>query len=245
LLGYSFIEWVEEGETVSTEREYDFVIENDRELVAVFQEEEGKETIEILDEEEQVFFEYTYEEFVDWAKNHWEDIFEEIPAFHEDYPVYPEDLHPYFDDTATLSPCGNLVAFSVHDYYAATHMSFVGVVNLQTREVNLIDQENRGKVDEFHWSPESDYLAYVLNTAEVREILLSNDNVEQMSKEFTLDEEDMRGALNAGEYSSFFPFFRDLRWREDENRLIFDTSAPECKDARQIIWSVDPHRGKI
>ena len=238
--GYAFIEWVEEGETVSTEREYEFVVENDRDLVAVFQEEEGKETIEILDEAEQVIFEYTYEEFVDWAEDNWEDSFEEMPAFHEDYLVYPEDLHPYFDDTATLSPCGDLAAFSVHAYHAAAHMSFVGIVNLQTGEVDLVDQANRGQINEFHWSPGSDYLAYVLNTAGVREFFLTNDNVEQMSKEFTLDEEDIRGALNAGEYASFLPFFSDLSWWEDKNRLVFDTSTPECKEARLIMWSVDP-----
>ncbi len=238
--GYSFIEWVEEGETVSTEKKYEFVIENDRELVAVFKEEEGKETIEILDEEEQVIFEYTYDEFVEWAENHWEDLFEEIPSFHEDYHIYPEDLHPYFDDTATLSPCGNLLAFSVHDYHAATHMSFVGIANLQNGEVDLVDQKNRGQIEEFHWSPGSDYLAYVLNTTEVTEFFLSNDNVEQMSKEFTLDEEDIRKTLNEDGYTYFFPFFSDLSWREDEYRLFFNTRAPECTGARQVMWSIDP-----
>ncbi len=236
--GYSFVEWVEEGETVSTEEKYEFVIENDRDLMAFF-EEEGQETIKIFDEEDRLIFEYAHEEFLDWAENHWKNIFDEIPAFHEDYPVFPEDLS-YFDDTEALSPCGNMVAFSLHDFHAAAHMSFVGVVNLQTGKVDLVDQENRGQIDEFYWSPGSDYLAYPLNTTEVEGYLLSNDNVEQMSKEFTLDEEDIRKALNRGEYSSFLPFFRDLSWWEDEKRLMFSTNSPECKEARMIIWGVDP-----
>lgn len=84
--------------------------------------------------------------------------------FYQDYPVYPENLS-CFEDTAALSPCGKKFAFSVSDYYAATHMSFVGVVNLETGEVDLVDEENRGRIEKFCWSPEGNCLAYALNTA--------------------------------------------------------------------------------
>ncbi len=201
----------------------------------------GGEIIKVLDEENQVIFEFFHEEFVDWAEDHWEEIFEEIPAFHEEYLVYPEDLNPFFDETASLSPCGTKFAFSIHDYYTATRMSFVGIVNLQNGEIDLVDQENRGKIDKFYWSPGEDYLSYALDAAEGERYFLSNDNVGQMTKEFTFSEEELREALNAGEYSYFHPDFRELSWREDGNRLEFTSNAPQEKEAEAIFWSVDPH----
>jgi len=197
------------------------------------------EVIKVLDENDNVIFEYTHEEFIAWAEKNWEDIFEEIPSFHQDYPVYPGYLS-YFEDTAALSPCGKKFAFSVNDYYAAAHMSFVGVVNLETGEADLVDEENRGRIEEFFWSPEGNYLAYALNTAEGEGFFLSNDNVEQMSKEFTLEEEELRETLNAEEYSHFFPYFRNLAWKEDESKLEFISNTPVEKEAEEIKWNIDP-----
>jgi len=49
--GYGFEKWLEEGEEVSRDKTYSFVLEEDRELTAVFAEEEGFEvTVEIKDD---------------------------------------------------------------------------------------------------------------------------------------------------------------------------------------------------
>ncbi len=193
------------------------------------------EIIKILDRDDQVIFEYSHGEFVEWAEDHWEQIFEEVPAFHPEQPIYPQDLS-YFEDTAALCPDGKMFAFSVHDYYAATHMSFVGVVDLETGEVDLVDQENRGQIEKFHWSPEGSYLAYALNTAEAGGYFLSNDHINEMTKGFTLDGEELGEELNS---QTFFPSFRNLSWEEDESRLEFVSDAPE--EAEEIEWSVDPY----
>jgi len=201
----------------------------------------GGEIIKVFDEDDQLIFEYKFSDFLEWAEDNWEDIFEEVPAFHEENPVYPEDLYGSFDDTAKLSPCGKSFAFSVVDYFAATHMSFVGVVNLESGEATLVDEENLpGRIEEFYWSPGGEYLAYALNTAKAEGSLLSNDHADEMSKEFAIGEEELQEALNQGEYETFFPFFRDLQWKEDGNRLKFVTDAPEDKDAGTIQWSIDP-----
>lgn len=61
-----------------------------------------------------------------------------------------------------------------------------------------------------------------------------------MTKEFTLEEEDLREALNAEEYSFFLPLFRNLAWDEDESRLKFISNAPVDKEAEEIKWSIEP-----
>lgn len=195
--------------------------------------------IKVLDENDNVIFEYTHEEFIAWAEDNWEDIFEETPAFHEERPIYPENLS-YFEDTATLDPSGKKFAFSVHDYFAAAQMSFVGVVNLETGETELVNEENRGGIEEFSWSPEGNYLTYALNTAKAARLYLTNDNINAMSKEFTIGEEELREVLNEDEYPTFLPFFRELEWKEDESRLEFITNAPEDKEAEEIKWSIHP-----
>ena len=73
--------------------------------MAVFQKEAGEGTVIMLDEADPVTFAYTHDEFMDWPDDHWEDLFEKTPAFHEEEPVDPEDLRPYFNAPTALSPC--------------------------------------------------------------------------------------------------------------------------------------------
>jgi len=249
--GYLFREWKENGETVHTEKSYRFTVEEDRSLRAVFEEEllegaavryadehaAGAETIKVLDEEERIIFEYSIAEFRTWAQKHWEEIFEEIPAFADIETVYPEDFAA-FDYTAALSPGGGKLAFSIHRYFAATFMSFVGVVNLQTEETALVSTENRGQIGEFLWSPRGTYIAYALNTAKGEAFFLSIDNVEEMEKEFTLSRDDIAAALEEGDPVGM-PFFENMGWFEEEKRLQFTTNVRIDGEIEAIEWSID------
>lgn len=247
--GYIFKEWQEEGETVSTEKIFKFAVNEDRNLTALFKKEvltgetveyaDERKTIKVLNEEGEVVFEYTIDEFKNWAQDNWENIFEETPAFVEERPVDPQNFS-FFDDAAALSPGGEKLAFSVHDYYAATFMSFVGIIDLETGEVSLVDEENRGQIDEFFWSPEGMYLAYALNTAKGGGFFLSNDNVDEMTKEFTLSADDIGETVDSENQISL-PNFRELEWIEveEETRLKFTADYLEDGQAGTASWSID------
>ncbi|EEG78924.1 InlB B-repeat-containing protein [Dethiobacter alkaliphilus] len=248
LEGYEFAGWFIEGQKISSEKSYDFIAEEDVALTASFTEEEqlsrsvefaneqdhGGETLQVVDEEGSIIFEYTFAEFKDWAAENWDDIFEETPAFMD--PVYPKDLYPFFLDTATLSPDENKLAFSVHSYFAASYMSFVGVVNLETEEVTLIDEENDGQVDEFLWSPEGTYLAYTLTTAVGEGFYLTVDNAGSMEKEFTLSGGDLSEDPDLSAEDTF-PRFRNVDWSESEERLYF---TADIHLEGEFDWSIDP-----
>lgn len=153
------------------------------------------EAIKVLDDEGKEIFLYTIEEFKSRAKALWEDTFKEPPAFVEEEPVNPEDF-TFFDETAALSPDGENLAFSVHRYFAASYISFTGVVTPETEETALINEENRGEVDKLIWSFEGEHLAYTLHTAKGEGTYLSNDNVLNREKEFTLSGDDIDQAGN-------------------------------------------------
>ncbi len=250
--GYMFKNWVEEGERVSTEKNYRFNIKKDRRLISVFEEaplkgeiveydrdnDGGVEVIKVLDKAEKVIYEYTIEEFKHWAEAHWDDIFEESPVFVEEEPVFP-DQFMFFDDTAALSPDGEKLAFSVHRYFAATYMSFVGIVNLETEEVALVGEENPGAIQEFYWSHQGEYLAYALNTAKGEGTYLSNDNVINMEKEFILTGDDLEEALITGEEQVELPHFKNLSWLEAQNRLNFTSDVNVDGENEVINWSIE------
>ncbi len=250
--GFEFITWEIEGEAVSAEKSHTFTAEKDKTLTALFEKKapaelslvyetdndlEG-EIITVLDEEGNLVFEYSFDQFKSWAEENWENVFEETPAFVEEKPVYPEDLRSAFDQTAAISPGNNRLAFSVHSYFAATFMSFVGVVDLETGETELIDADNRGQVEELIWSPEGTYLAYTLHTAEAERFFLSTDNTVDMTKEFTLAGEDPAEAVE--EYGQTLPRFRNISWDEEDKRLQFSADIEVNDTTEAVDWSINP-----
>jgi len=248
--GFEFKAWEVDGEVVSTEKSYIFPAEKNKILTAVFEEKlpeklslvyetdndvEG-EVIIIKDEQDEVVFEYSFDQFKNWAEENWDNVFEETPAFVEEMPVYPGDLRAAFDQTAALSPDNDRFAFSVHSYFAATFMSFVGVVDLETGETELVDSENRGQVEEITWSPEGEYLAYVLHTAEAERFFLSNDNLDNMTKEFTLNGEDLAQSVQGN--GQTHPNFRELTW--EDKRLHFTADIALNDTEETVEWSIKP-----
>jgi|GEM_PF-1863974 len=195
------------------------------------------ETIRVLDKEENVVFEYSIDEFKDWAKENWQDIFEEPPRFAPNIPeteVFPEDFG-FFDRTASISPDKEKLAFSVHSYYAASYLSLVGIIDLKTEEPALTAEANRGGVVDIFWSPAGNHLAYALDTGRAQGDYLSVDNVTELEKEFTLSGEDILNVLQNSDYAEFMPHFRDLKWIDQGQRLKFTTDGPE---EEALAWSI-------
>jgi len=252
--GFTFKAWKADGETVSGEKKHAFTAERDKTLTALFEEKAPEELsltyeadrelegeiITVVSEEGEVVFEYSFDQFKSWADKNWEDAFEEIPAFVEEKPVYPEDLRPAFDQTAALAPDNDRLAFSVHSYFAATFMSFVGVVDLETGAAELVDTGNRGGVEALIWSPGGTYLAYTLNTAEGKGFFLSNDNTVGMVEEFTLSGEDLAEAVEGEGSGRAFPNFRHVGWEEEKKRLHFVADIDGNDTMETLDWSIKP-----
>ncbi len=250
--GFEFKTWEIEGEAVSAEKSHTFTAKSDKTLNALFKEKppaelslayetdndlEG-EIITVLDDQDNLVFKYSFDQFKSWAEENWEYVFEETPAFVEDKPVYPEDLRSAFDQTAAISPDNNKLAFSVHSYFAATFMSFVGIVDLETGETELIDADNRGQVEKLIWSPEGRHLAYTLHTAEAERFFLSTDNTVEMTKEFTLSGENL--AKSVEEYGQTLPRFRNIIWDKENKRLQFSADIAVNDKTETIDWSINP-----
>ncbi len=247
-----FVAWEIEGEALSAEKSHTFTAERDKTLTAIFEEKPPEELslvyetgndlegeiITVIDEQDNVVFEYSFDQFRSWADENWENVFEEVPAFIEEKPVNPEDLMSSFDQTAAISPGNDRLAFSVHSYFTATFMSFVGVVDLETRETELVDAENRGQVEELIWSPEGTYLAYTLHTAKAERFFLSNDNTVDTAKNFTLAGEELAEAVE--ENGRTLPHFRDISWDEEDKRLHFTADIAVNDTTETADWSINP-----
>jgi len=190
---------------------------------------EESNVLRLLNSKEEIVLSYSIEEFKEWANQNWEKIFEETPRFIEDIEgteVTPEDFQ-FFDKTSVLSPNKEKIAFSVHSYFVATHMSFIGIIDIKTEKIDLIPDKSRGIVESIIWSPEGTHISYALGTGRARGDYLSVDNVREMKKSFTLTGEDLSEVR-------FMPRFRELNWKE--NKLYFKTDHPEKEG--NINWSV-------
>ncbi len=201
------------------------------------------EKIKILNEKNEIIFEYDIFEFQKWAKENWDNIFETRPAFGEVREVNPEYFY-VFDNTAAISPSNNFLAFSVNDYAVATNISFVGKINIKTKEISLVKDKNIGGIRALIWSPKETHVAYILDTARSAGDYLSVDNILEMKKEFTLSDDDIIKALMEEEdanyqseiYAELMPDFRNIKWIEKGEKLEFISSS---YDKKAIRWNID------
>ncbi len=233
LFGVYYLFEMERGEEVTPERTVEQISDED------------VESIRVSDEREEIIFETNIEEFRKWAEERWGDLFRETPRFAEDIEeteITPDSFH-FFDKTAALSPDKKQLAFSVHSYFAATHMSFIGIVDTEDGQIDLVRDYKRGEVEEFFWSSDSKLIVYPLATARARGDYLSVDNIEELEEVFTLSEEDILSAfhLNRDEdpqlkLGEFLPRFRNIKWKNDS--FHFTTDNPENSD-EEIDWKID------
>lgn len=165
--------------------------------------------------------------FKDWAQENWDEIFEEKPSFGELREVEIDNFYT-FNNTAIISPLGNYLVFSVNDYAALTDISFIGIVDLNKKELSLINKENIGAVQTMLFSPDESYIAYNLDTARSQGDYLTVDNVIERKKEITISTEDIL-LLSNDNCEELFPQFGDLYFKSTDE-LYF--TAISCGDER-------------
>lgn len=198
---------------------------------------EGIETkeIKITNEKGEIVYSITINQLKDWLIENWSS-FEEPPTVGM-RTVEPENFS-FFDQTASLSPNKKMLIFSVHDYAVLTTESFVITANLESKNLALVNEPVRGGIERFIWSPDSLHVAYVLNSARAQGDYLSVDSIEEMSKNFVLDQDSLLNVLNTEESNSneFLPNFRDLKWQDE--KLYFATNSPD-EEEQKLQWSIN------
>ena len=198
------------------------------------------ERLEIFAEDEMVA-ELSLATFLAWTEEYWDEVFAERPAFGEIREV-DHTCFNRFDETVSLSPDGQLVAFSVHDYAAASSLTFVGIYRLSDETIELIPAQNHGNISELFWSPDSALLAYSLDTARAMGDALSVDSVISLEKLQTIETEDLLVALGDTEtdWRDIMPEIRDLAW-ESDTTLRFTSNDPS-DETESLTWSLATER---
>lgn len=186
---------------------------------------------------------YSIDDFNEWTAAHWDEVFDERPSFGEMRDV-DFDAFRQFDRGVALSPRDDVLVFSVSDYAAATTISFVGVLDIASGAVTLVDAANRGDLGLFHWSPGGRYVAYRLHTARAQGDGLSVDRVAPPKKQLSLTGTDLLAALDGtapSPPSSFRPAFDDLTWM-DRGRLSMTSRVPQ---GNRVRWRVDVKKAEL
>jgi hypothetical protein len=196
---------------------------------------EKGEVIRVVDEKERIVMEYNIEDFRSFAKENWEIFFSTPPSFGELRKVDPNNFY-VFGNSASISPKFNFLAFSVNDYAALTDISFLGIIDLRTNDVDLIRDYNIGGVQSIVWSPDEKYFSYILDTARAGGDYLSLDNIYEKKKVFTLSSKDII-EVQDGNMSEFLPEFRSLVWEDNSSRINFVTNS--YQDEEEIFWSIN------
>ncbi len=210
---------------------YFFSSKEQKEIVLSLELIDQGETIRVLEEGE-IVFNYSIEEFRQWAKNNWAEIFIDAPAFGQLRAVEPDYFYR-FDEGASLSPDYRFLAFSVNDYAAASTLSFIVIVDLSLGKIEMIGEENKGGVREIIWSPTSSHIAYILDTARAKGDYFSVDNAETLTKKFTFTGADVLLPFPVGTEIDdqsdlqFMPKFDNLDWSADGQRLSFVSAYPD------------------
>lgn len=195
------------------------------------------ERLEVFAEDELVA-ELSIEALQAWTAEFWDEVFTERPSFGDMREVDHTGFNR-FDETVSLSPDGQLVAFSVHDYAAASSLTFVGIYRLADETIELIPATNHGNISELFWSPDSALLAYRLDTARAMGDALSVDSIVDLQKRTTIDSEDFLDALGDTEtdWRDFMPEIHDLAWESDIT-LRFTSNDPS-NETENLSWQLD------
>ncbi len=189
----------------------------------------------LVNEDEEVSFEYTIENWRGQVKGDWDDFFDE-PLEVDGVTITPNSFSRF--TTASPFPDGvKSIVFSVSTYAMPIDFSLFWVLNIGTREIRFLGEENRGIVGDITWSPEGTHFAYFLNTERAPGEHLTIDNAETLEKEFTLSGEEILEALEVEYDEDYKPEFRGLRWGQDGKRLFFATD--DVEEDTSVTWSID------
>ncbi len=198
-------------------------------------EEDDEDALLVIDDEGNVVFRYSVESWRGQVRERWDDVLQE-PVKINGKKVTPDD----FSRFTAVSPFPEgikTLVFSVSTHNMPTDYSLFWTLNIGTREVIFLGEKNRGVVGNITWSPKETHFAYLLNTERAAGDYFTVDNVETREKGFFLSGEEIAEALDVEYEEEFLPEFRNLRWSEDGERILFVTNIPD--DESLASWSID------
>ncbi len=196
---------------------------------------EDDDVLLVMDEDENIAFRYSIENWRGEVRERWDSIFRE-PMEIQGTKVGPDGftrftaVSPFPDGVKTL-------VFSVSTYAMPVDYSLFWTLNIATGETRILGERNKGVVGNIIWSPKETHFAYFLNTERAAGDYLTLDNVETREKEFTVSGREILEALEVDYDEDFMPEFRSLRWREDGERFFFTTDTTE--EEVSANWSID------
>ncbi len=176
---------------------------------------DDQKIIKVFNEQEDLIFQYSFSEFLDWAKENWS-LFEVAPEV-GGRKVDPENFW-FFDKNASFSPSFDKLVFSVHDYAVASYASFIIILDIKTKQISLVQDYSSGFIEGIIWSDDGKYIAYTLATGRSWGDYLVVDNIIEKKQEFILSSKDFLIEEN------FLPEFDNLKWKN--KTLYFSVNLP-------------------
>lgn len=210
---------------------FPYEIKQDTNIETYYLSQDGK-SFDFFNQKGDLVFSYTINDFKNWAKNNWQDIFDETPSFGDIREVEIDNFNN-FSESFALSNNKDYLAFVVSDYAVLVDISFIAFINLNNREISIIADEKIGSVANIKWSSDDNYLAYLLNTARIQGDYLGLDNFINKKELITIKDEDIIYYLNMENIDNNLISFSDLAWI-DNNSLMF--SSKLLNDDLKFNW---------
>ena len=197
------------------------ISENDQEI---FVNEEGGETV----------FSYSVSEWREQVEGSWDDYFDQ-PLMINEREVTPSNFNR-FTGVSPFPGGTKKLGFVVSTRDLFEDVSLFWVMDISSREIEMIGKENFGVIGNISWSPNGIYFAYYLNTEKAPGEYLTVDNALTLEKEFMIDREEILEAYEV-EKEDYSPEFARLDWADDGNRLFFTTASIEDEE-EEDKWSI-------
>ncbi len=188
---------------------FPYEIKQDKMIVTYTLSQDGK-NIFLYNQVGDLILNYSLDNFKNWAKNNWKQIFPQTPAFGEIRKVEIDNFNNF--SNLSMSNSKKYLAFVVSDYAVLTDISFIGLIDLKTQEISLVNNEVIGSPRDIIWSTDDYYIAYLIDTARNQGEYLRVDDILSLEKLRKIETIDI--SANDSEIFSY------LVW-EDNNRLIF------------------------
>ena len=193
----------------------------------------------ILQKDTEEFEVFSIEQWQQWAAENWDNFFPE-PLIIAGTETQPEDFYGFTN--VSLFPDEERIIFVAVMYRALTEASAIGILDLNTDEIFMININPAGRVEEIIWSPTGEYIAYALGTARDRGDALAVDDVVVKKNSFLLRHGQIASALEDSFPYAFTPQFRDIEWSSDGKKLYFKTnnigSQPGIAKG-EVEWTVN------
>lgn len=196
---------------------------------------DAEQQLRVFDSVGNEIYQLTIHDLNEWVSEYWDDVFAVRPSFGEIREVNTEFSR--FDQVAAVVPERNEVLFVVSDYAAATTLSFVGILNLNSEQIHIPPFTNNGGISSIYVSPEGEYVAYSLDTARAQGdglVLVDMVNQERIQE---FNGVDIISTLTTDENvasNEYLPQFTVIGWIQNHT-LEFSTVDPR-EQSERVQW---------